>query len=289
MSLNITIKRLLPGFESRLLLRRVVNIPRDSYDWLMGRRDPLIPSHGLWFVGGENDYQAINEEYTRHFVELGGLQPGHRVLEVGCGIGVMAARLTKFLSTEGSYDGFDIVQIGIRWASKHITPSFPNLRFIHVDVFNEHYNPGGHLAPDSLVFPYADSAFDFIFLKSVFTHMLPSAVQHYLREIRRVLKPSGCCLITAFLLDDVSTELILAGRSSIALTHDFGGCRVIDPKFPETTVGLPKQPFHQWCTDAGLELHSPIHFGSWSGRKTYLSYQDIMVLAPANGEPSRLR
>ena len=40
-------------------------------------------------------------------------------------------------------------------------------------------------------FPYEDGEFDVVVLTSVFTHMLPDDVAHYLDEIARVLKPGG--------------------------------------------------------------------------------------------------
>jgi ubiquinone/menaquinone biosynthesis C-methylase UbiE len=280
LNVQVVLKRLLPGFECRLLLRRTINLPRDTFEFLTGRRDPLIAPHGLWFVGGEKDYKMINEEFMRYFVELGGLHPNHRVLDVGCGIGIMAARLSRFLNAQGSYDGFDIVRAGIRWAGKHITPRFPNFRFSHANVYNRHYNPKGDLDPDSFRFPYPDCSFDFVFLKSVFTHMRPAGVQHYFREIRRVLKPTGSCLATAFLLTGDSTDLIRRGRSSLSLIHNLGGYSVLDPMFPETAVGVPEQSFREWYENAGLMLQPPIHYGSWCGRGTYKSFQDILVLCP---------
>jgi hypothetical protein len=63
MNFQVAAKRLMPGFESRLLLRRIVNFPRDAFETISGRRDPLIPPHGLWFVGGEQNYAAVNEEF----------------------------------------------------------------------------------------------------------------------------------------------------------------------------------------------------------------------------------
>jgi SAM-dependent methyltransferase len=275
-------KRFLPGFESRLLVRRIINLPRDVFDSMTGRRDPLIPPHGLWFVGGEEDYKAVNEEYMQYFVDFAGLQPHHRVLDVGCGIGVMAARLTKFLNSEGSYAGFDIVKVGIDWAQKNIGSRFPNFSFTHADLFNKHYNPKGKLLPGSFRFPYPDASFDFAFLKSVFTHLLQDSVPHYLQEVRRVLKPTGCCLATAFILNNESTKLISEGRSSIALVHELDGCRVADPMFPESIVGIPEPLFKKWCAEAGLTVRSPLHFGSWCGRKDGLSYQDILILAPSS-------
>jgi SAM-dependent methyltransferase len=281
MNVGVIAKRLLPGFESRLLVRRMLNLPRDTYERVTGRRDPLIPPHGLWFVGGEENYQAVNEEFLDYFVKFGGLQPHHRVLDVGCGIGVMASRLTKFLSPKGAYFGFDIVPIGINWARRHISSRFPNFSFAHVDLFNKHYNPNGKLSADRFDFPYVDNSFDFVFLKSVFTHLLPGSIGHYLNEISRVLKPSGRCLLTVFLLNDESDRLIRDGESSIPLLHQLDGCRVLDPEFPETAVGISEVDLMQLCGKVGLQLLPPVHYGSWCGRKSAMSYQDILVLIPA--------
>jgi SAM-dependent methyltransferase len=279
MKAHVAVKRLFSSFESRLLLRRIINFPRDTFDSATGRRSPLVPPHGLWFVGGEVNYKATNEEFMKYFTDFGGLQPDHHVLDVGCGIGVMASRLTSFLSTQGLYDGFDIVRIGIDWANKNIGSRFPNFRFKHADVFNKHYNAKGTLDPNAFSFPYDSGVFDFIFLKSVFTHMRPQGVAHYLREIRRVLKPSGRCLVTVFLLNSESTALIDSGQSSLALTHDMGGYNVLDPQFPETAVGLPQVDLECWYRQAGLTLTPPVHFGSWCGRQHYVSYQDILIIS----------
>jgi SAM-dependent methyltransferase len=276
---HVAVKRLLSGFETRLLVRRVVNLPRDTFESLTGRRDPLIPPRGLWYVGGEENYRSINEEFLKYFVELAGLRPSDRVLDVGCGIGVTAARLTSFLDDhKGSYEGFDIVRIGTDWANAHIRSRFPNFRFTHADIFNKHYNPKGKLDPDTYVFPYDSASFDFVFLKSVFTHMRPAGVQHYLSEIRRVLKPTGRCLATAFLLNEESNQLIAANRSSLNLAYAMGGYSVLDPQFPETAVGLPEDDFQDWSGRANLKLDPPVHYGSWCGRSNYLSYQDIVIL-----------
>jgi len=282
MRLGIVAKRLLPGFESRLLLRRIVNLPRDTYERLTHKRDPLIPPHGLWFVGGEDNYREVNEEFMRYFLELGGLKAEHAVLDVGCGIGVMAARLTKFLNNRGSYLGFDIVNTGIKWAQKNISTRFPNFTFRHVDVFNKHYNPSGKVLATDLKFPCPDESFDFVFLKSVFTHLLPDSIRHYLTEIRRVIRPTGRCLITMFLLNEESSALINAGRSSLPLVHQLGNCRVADPRYPETAVGIPEKDLCEWLGEARLRLSPPVHYGSWCGRSSYLSYQDTLVLDPSS-------
>ena len=272
--ITIAAKRLLPDFESRLRVRRLINMPLDAYDHLTGRHDPLLAPRGLWFVGGRKGYKLNNEQSLSYFTGAG-LRPEHAVLDIGCGLGVMAARLVRFLTT-GSYDGFDIVKAGIDWAKTHITSRYPNFRFQHADVFNRHYNPDGATAGDAFIFPYANARFDFAFAKSVFTHMLAADVQQYLRETARVLKPSGMAVVTAFLINQESASLIQAGKSSLSLT-DAGQHWLLDLKFPETTVGLLEPDFLHWCKQAGFDI-GRVDYGSWCGRARYLGYQDMIVL-----------
>jgi SAM-dependent methyltransferase len=280
MNIRILAKRALPSFDTRLAVRRVMNLPRDIVDDLTGRRDPLIPPHGLWFVGGEADYKQVNAEYLEYFRNLGGLRPDHRVLDVGCGIGVMASALAHFLNANGSYAGFDIVRVGIRWAQKNIASRFPNFSFTHADIFNKHYNPKGNVSPEAYRFPYEDASFDFVFVKSVFTHLLPESIQNYVREIRRVIKPTGVCLTSVFLMNPESTDLIRRGRSSLPLIPGSNDCWVVDRKFPETAVGIAELSFLEWCEKSGLRPKPPIHYGSWCGRRDYMSYQDVVLVSP---------
>src|SRR4051812_23038714 len=77
-------------------------------------RDPLVPPRRLQLVG-EGDFAATGEEFLGHLVELCGLAPHERVLDVGCGIGRLARPLSRFLDERGSYAGFDVNAVGIGW------------------------------------------------------------------------------------------------------------------------------------------------------------------------------
>jgi ubiquinone/menaquinone biosynthesis C-methylase UbiE len=271
--LTVLAKRAFPNFKTRLAIRRAACLPLDVLDLLAGKRDPLVPPRGLWFVGGG---KFRDNQFLDLFASLAGLQPNHRVLDVGCGIGKQAVPLTQYLSPEGSYEGFDIVEAGIQWCERHITRRYPNFKFRHVDVFNKHYNPDGGVLPEAWKFPYSDSEFDFVFLISVFTHMVPDAVRNYVNEISRVLKPGAKCFISFLLLNDESRGLIAQGKSTIRLTHDIGGYSVLDPKFPETTVGLPEDFVRERFEKAGLAI-TRVHYGSWCGRNASNFYQDIVL------------
>ena len=87
--------------------RRIYHLPAGILSFLLGRRDPLTAPKGRIFFGG-GPFNEIGEEFFRHFVELGGLKPDERVLDLGCGIGGMAVPLTRYLSERGSYKGFDV-------------------------------------------------------------------------------------------------------------------------------------------------------------------------------------
>jgi SAM-dependent methyltransferase len=187
----------------------------------------------------------------------------------------MAARLTRFLTT-GQYEGFDIVKVGTDWAAAHISSKYPNFRFTHADVYNRHYNPKAQANGEAFSFPYGNGRFDFAFAKSVFTHLMPLTVQQYLRETARVVKSGGTVVFTTFFINQESTDLIQAGKSSLALSST-GKHWVLDPAFPETAIGLPEADFIEWSQAAGFQVKQ-IAYGSWCGRAQYLSYQDIITL-----------
>jgi ubiquinone/menaquinone biosynthesis C-methylase UbiE len=228
------------------------------------------------FVGG-HDFKLVGEVLKRHFVDLAHLQPGHKVLDVGCGVGRVAVALTSFLSPEGEYWGLDITKRGIQWCRKEITARYPNFRFEWCDVYNKVYNPAGKLSAKTYTFPFADGTFDFVFLTSVFTHMLPLDFERYLSESARVLKPGGTCLATFFLLNDESRKLIAAGSSKEQFAHEIEGCWVADKNVPEAAVAYDERHVRQLHEKCGFHSDTSIFYGAWCGRSAFVDYQDMIV------------
>jgi SAM-dependent methyltransferase len=252
----------------------------DVVDGVTGRRDPLVPPRRL-LTDDYGDFDRIGREFRDIFIRIGGLRPEHSVLDVGCGPGRMAVPLTKYLSSDGRYDGFDMVADEVAWCRQSVTPRFPNFRFALVDVYNERYNPDGAVSPSEFRFPYEDEAFDFAFLTSVFTHMLAPEVEHYLGELRRVMRPSGRCLVTWFLLNGESQALIASGKSRYAFPYPAGPARVNDAESPEAAVAYPEDWLIATSRERGLRVES-IHPGDWCGREGSLSWQDIAILEPSD-------
>lgn len=266
-------RRLIP-FWTRRRLRAAYLLPVDVIDTLTHRRKELVPPRYLNFVG-DGDYEKTGEEFLSYFIELGGLQPQARVLEIGCGIGRTARALASFLTT-GTYEGLDIVPKGIRWCQRNFTPRHPNFRFQVADVYNKQYNPRGRYCAVEYQFPFADNEFDFVYLASVFTHMLPPDMKSYLREIARVLRPGGKLLVTFFLLNSESRRLQSNGLSSLEFTDKVGEAWTTDKVTPETAIAFGEDAIESLYQDFGFRVEA-VKYGAWCGRKNYLSYQDIVV------------
>ena len=280
-----------PSISPRSYLRRC---SQDLLSYV--RREPMdmVPPNRLLFDGSNSrdHYRTVGAENLRHLVELTALRPTDAVLDVGCGIGRMATALTTYLGPEGSYEGFDIVPIGIRWCKSHVQSRYPRFRFQHADVFNSLYNPDGRLRAAEYRFPYASQTFDVAVATSVFTHMLPPDVETYVAEIARVLKPGGRCLITCLLRTPEAEEGIRSGKSMLRFEHSMDGYWAEVARTPEGAVSYKETDVIALLNRCDLDLMPPIHYGSWCGRKQFRSVQDIVVArkqnqegaAPARGE-----
>jgi SAM-dependent methyltransferase len=241
----------------------------------------LVPSVELiQQVGGqaEADYRAVGQEFFDIFVRYGGIKPTDRVLDVGCGCGRMAWPLARFL-TSGSFEGFDITPEAIEWCQRNIASRFPNFKFQLVDLHNAAYNPHAQVKARDYQFPYPDSSFDFIFLTSVFTHMLPQDLAQYAREIARTLKPGGRAVITFFILNDESDRLLKEGHGHLSFQHSYanGQVRVQDLSNPEAAIAYPEVTVRRLLGKSGITLLNPIYFGSWCGRAATVTYQDLTI------------
>jgi ubiquinone/menaquinone biosynthesis C-methylase UbiE len=240
-----------------------------------GDGDGLMPPRRLSFVG-RGDFERTGNEYLGHFQQLGGLRPGDRVLDMGCGIGRMAIPLMGYLDS-GSYAGFDVGRAMIRWCQREITARRPDFEFSWAPVYNQKYNPFGTLAATEFRFPYEDGSFDFVFATSLFTHLVRAETEHYLRETARVLRPGGTCLLTFFLIDEHAEAEIAAGRASFDFRHRIEGGLTTDPSQPEEAIAFRVEDLREMLASAGLEVREPIRFGLWSNHPDGPAGQDILI------------
>ena len=104
------------------------------------------------------------------FIELAGVRPGERVLDVGCGTGALTVELAA--AKVGAVTGIDLSLPYIEYARRRVTG-----RIVTFEV------------GDALRLPYPDAAFDRT-LSMLALDVFPDATQA-LAEMRRVTRPGG--------------------------------------------------------------------------------------------------
>jgi ubiquinone/menaquinone biosynthesis C-methylase UbiE len=260
--------------QMRLTLRRLWYLP---YDLLHAKkhRAQLIPPKGEIYTGS-GDFLNVGLRYLEYFKEYAGLRPEHHVLDVGSGIGRMAVALTGYLNADARYDGFDVVESGVRWCRKNISAAFPNFRFTYVDLSNDLYKARGQSA-DRFTLPYDAAQYDCAIVISVFTHMTADEVGRYIHELYRTLKPGGVVFATFFILNNTSRTLMR--QQEFRFDYAADRCFLMHPKVKSANVAYDEHYLLESCSNAGFEtVH--LRYGKWSGRTDdTVDFQDILVLS----------
>lgn len=247
----------------------------DLSDRVRGRADRLVPPRRLG-LAGRADFVSAGDDLLDDAVELGGVQPGHAVLEIGCGTGLLARPLAGYLGREGSYDGIDVRREAIGWCRRRYARE-RTFRFRVADVHHPRHNPGGAHQAAEYHLPYDDAAFDVVIVTSVLTHLLEDAADHQLAELARVLRRGGRALTTWFLLDEESRRLIAAGRSGLPFLDPELHVAVVSEDAPEEAVAFDEGWVYDRAQANGLAIVEPVHPGSWCGREGGRAFQDLVV------------
>ena len=232
-------------------------------------------------IGG-GDFEFVGNRLFNHFLKYGELKPNETILDVGSGCGRLTIPLTKYMNKEGHYEGFDIDLRCVEWCRANISICYPNFYFSYADIFNAFYNKNGKIRQDEYVFPYHSDSFDFIFLTSVFTHMLPKDVEHYFSEISRVLKPNGRCIISFFLLNFQSRLLLDLKKCQIPFIDSKKNYYFGDEKIHEAVVAYEEDFILRLYSNYCLSVRDPIFYGTWSGREIHNNekwsgFQDLII------------
>jgi len=194
------------------------------------------------------DFRKAGRQFSGHLVDLGGLSPHDRVLDIGCRVGRLGIPLTGYLAADAHYEGVDDWPDGTAWCQATITSRYPQFGFRQIDM----EGPGGSAAPPPL--PYADGSFDFVIFGSIL-QLSPGGFDHFVREAARVTRPGGTYFGTWYLRNESRPPG--AGQVGPAIT-----CREAEARQRLESVGL------------GVVA---VHRGSWDGHERPLSHQDVVI------------
>ncbi len=216
----------------------------------------------------------------------GGLTSETMLLDIGCGDGRFPSALAKFFTT-GSYTTIEVNKGYVDYLGGTLGKKNVAFRFVHADLWHSYYNPQGKHKTNEYVFPFPDASFDLVYLNSIFTHFLPTEIEHYLREIHRILKPGGTVYATYFPVNDESLSLDAKGMGEKDLTigrpkvmnHKIENYWIRDNDVLEHVVGIDEV----WLKDAyrkhGLKWDKAV-YGTWCGRTLIpgkMHQQDIVI------------
>jgi SAM-dependent methyltransferase len=137
-------------------------IPAAGHDWMLPFYDPLN-----WILGGD----AIR----RPLAEQGAIEPGHRVLDIGCGTGALTL-LLKRRHPDADVVGLDPDPKALAIAGRKAQRAGVTIEF--VEGFGDRLG-------------FADASIDRVFSSLMLHHLSRAAKRATLREVRRVLKPAG--------------------------------------------------------------------------------------------------
>ena len=150
-----------------------------------------IPREQLRFMDKtEADFLRTGDTIRDDLRAVAGLKPRSFVFDIGSGYGRLAHSLIRWRGRRGRYLGMDILPKHVAWCQDHLAGR--SIRFEHMDVQNDRYNSGGKKAPTEVEFAPLNA--DVVVLASVFTHMWPDDIVHYLKQIRIALADDGIAI-----------------------------------------------------------------------------------------------
>lgn len=236
----------------------------DGLDVVLRRKDPYTPPRRLRYVG-EGDYTEVGETWLGLLRSLALLRPDERVLEIGCGAGVLARPLHRHLGPGARYVGYDDDATAIQWcqAAYRDRPDFS-------------FELATDLSATDHVLPFQDETFDVVVMHDVLTHLEPEAVAARLHEVRRVMIDEGRLFATAYLLDADARAAIAAGTAAIPFAADDEAQGAEGVHGGERTLAVDEEWLLDRVAEAGFKTVG-IRHGSWTPREDTKAFPDILV------------
>lgn len=241
----------------------------------------VVPENASLAGGSRENFLEMGCIMLRELLRTSALAPSSSVLEIGSGLGRIAYPLALYLDG-GRYTGLEIVKESVAFCRAHVAPlASPATRFefLHLDCYNEYYNPEAQTRLRDLEFPDLGQ-FDLVFMSSVCTHLEDEELRIYLRQAARWTRPGGEFWATFFLIDDAAEERLKSARHAVSMPFDVasaGPDYYLDHNRSTAAVAYRPDYVASLIAGAGLEPRS-MQLGNWSGAaRSYFGYQDLVV------------
>lgn len=243
--------------------------------------------------GGKYSYaewaHVIGIFQTLMFIHLDN-KDDNRILDVGCGTGLLGIASEPFLGRNGHYVGIDVLKSDIDFCRNYY-PS-PVFEFVHFNVNNPAYAPSQECK--KLQWPIDSTTFDLVTALSVWTHLNEEDALFYIKEVNRVLRPGGKAIITFFLLDELYQRSLNMRSKEAGKYHmtsqeqwifdqpAYGSDAWFCPKWvqvPENAIGITNAGLNCLISVAKMELIG--HYqGNWK-EVPGAFFQDVLVFKKA--------
>jgi len=210
---------------------------------------------------------------------------GNKVLDIGCGTGILGIAAEPFLGGDGHLVGIDVLKEDIEFCREQYPQD--KYTFQHLDVHNTVYTPDQE--SKNLKWDQPDNSFDLVTALSVWTHMNEETAFFYFKEVARVLKPGGKAIITFFYLDDLyEKSLPLREEGKTGRYHNTPQSRWVFKnsayeskyvfcvgKIPENAIGINVEGLEKMQEAAGLKRIA-YYNGNWK-EVPGVYFQDVLV------------
>lgn len=221
----------------------------------------------------------------------------NRILDVGCGTGLLALAAEPWLGDHGRYVGLDVSAADIAFCRRQYRGQ--QFEFVHLPIYNEQYAAGQ--ARERVRWPLPDAEFDMVTALSVWTHLNEQDAVFYFKEINRVLRPGGRALITFFVLDEAYRQSLPQRKERQARYHttdkrwwvfdrvcsDSGewACPTW-ATCPEVATGVTPRALEMLTKDTALQL-AATYPGTWK-EIAGVYFQDVLLFEKrSNGGDER--
>jgi SAM-dependent methyltransferase len=259
-------------------------------------REHIIRTRNIKLIPGYNQRRGGKLSYAEwaHVISIFqtiiyqtlGKKTGNKILDIGCGTGLLGISSQPFVTDGGTYTGIDVMIDDVNFCKSHYKSS--NYHFIHLDVANPSYasSQSSKLQPWSI----KDESQDLVTALSVWTHLNETDAIFYFNEIHRVLKKGGKAIITLFYLNEHYQDSLAKRSNEMGRFHysnqnnwifdvkAYGSenwYTIPSAKYPEDAIGIAHKGLDMLLKGSGLKLIQ-YYPGNWK-EMPGVFFQDILI------------